>query len=69
MFKFKLIDLLDINKINEDLKSGKWSHLVARLLWEHTFLQARLFAINDFYTFISKLIVTLSDNPLLVRVP
>jgi len=42
-----------------------WRSLVARALWEHTFLQARLIAITDFYTFISNYIVMESDKNLL----
>ena len=49
--------------------SGAWRSLVARVLWEHTFLQARLIAITDFLTFISNYIVTESDKLLLARVP
>tara|TARA_B100000212_G_scaffold274946_1_gene214472 strand:+ start:120 stop:278 length:159 start_codon:yes stop_codon:yes gene_type:complete len=38
------------------------------MLWEHTFLQARLIAITGFYHFISNYIVTESDNALQARV-
>ena len=36
-------------------------------LWGHTFLQAKLFAITDFLTFITNYILTKSDELLLAR--
>ena len=45
-----------------------WSSSVARLLLEHTFLQARLYAITDFLTFITNLKARESDKTLVVRV-
>ena len=49
--------------------SGAWRSLVARMLWEHTFLLTRLIAITDFLTFITNHIVTDSDKLLVARVP
>ena len=54
--------------MNKDLMIGAWRSLVARVLWEHPFLQARLIAITDFLTFITNYIVTESDKLLLERV-
>ncbi len=48
--------------------SGAWRSLVARVLWEHTFLLTRSIAITDFLTFITNYIVTESDKILLARV-
>ena len=49
--------------------SGAWRSLVARVLWEHTFLLTRLIAITDFLTFITNYIVTESDNHLQAWAP
>ena len=46
-----------------------WRSLVARVLKEHTFIQARLIAVADLLTFITNHIVQLSDKLLLARVP
>ena len=46
-----------------------WRSLVARVLREHTFLQARLIAVADLLTFITNYIVQLSEKLLLARFP
>ena len=46
--------------------SGARRGLVARAIWEHTFLQARLIAITDFLTFVRDLKARESDKTLLV---
>ena len=48
---------------------GAWRSLVARVLWEHAFLQVRLIAITDFITFITTYKEGESDKTLVARVP
>jgi len=47
--------------------SGAWRSLVARVLWEHTFLLTRTIAITDFLTFATTQKARESDKILLAR--
>ena len=38
--------------MNGNIMNGAWDNMVAQVLWEHTFLEKRLVAINGFFTFI-----------------
>ena len=55
--------------MNKDLMSGASRSLLARVLWEHAFLQSRLIAIKSFLTFMTNYIVTKSDKTLVALVP
>ena len=48
--------------------SQAWRSLVARVLWEHTFLQTRLIEIKDLLTLITSYKARKSDKTFLARV-
>ena len=53
--------------MDKNFMSGAWRSLVARVLWEHTFLQARLTAITDFLAFNTRYKVRKRDKTLLAK--